>query len=150
MKKLVFICTGNTCRSPMAQGLFIKYLKERSSERSYEVVTAGLNATPGERASPEALTVMEEVGIDLSAHRTQTVTEEILLEADLILTMTKGHRDYLKQMFGENENLYSLYECLGDEKDVKDPYGWGEDAYRACRDELEAAIKLLLDKLQAT
>lgn len=149
MKRLVFICTGNTCRSPMAQGLFIKHLEERNPELKgkVEVVTAGLSTISGESASPEAMAVMKEVGVDLSAHKTQTVTEEILSEADWILTMTRSHRDYLLRTYGKNEKLYSLYEFLGQDKDVQDPYGWGEETYRVCRDEIKQLVELLLTKL---
>lgn len=73
---------------------------------------------------------MEEVGIDISNHRAQPVTEEMLAAADLILTMTRAHRDYLTRIYGEDNRIHSLYEFLGQDGDVLDPYG--EIRYISC------------------
>lgn len=151
MKKLVlFICSGNTCRSPMAKGLFIKQLEERSPELKdkIEVITAGTYPNPGDTASPGAREVMEEIGIDISDHRARPVTEEMLEAADLILTMTGAHRDYLTRIYGQNDKIHSLHEFLGQEGDVLDPYGGDTDTYRACRDELRQLLEMLVDKLE--
>jgi len=150
VKRLVFICSGNTCRSPMAKGLFIKHLEERNIELqdNIEVITAGTHPNTGESASPGARTAMEEIGVDISDHKAQPVTESLLSEADWIVTMTRGHRDYLIRVFGENEKLFTLYGFLGQEKDVLDPYGGDMDTYRDCRDELQQLMELLAEKLE--
>ncbi len=150
MKRLVFICSGNTCRSPMAKGLFMKHLEERNPELldKIEVITAGTHPHPGDTASPGALEAMEEVGIDISDHQARPVTEEMLAEADLVLTMTKAHRDYLTRIYGENERIFSLYEFLGQDGDVLDPFGGDTDTYRACRDELWQLMEMLVDRLE--
>lgn len=151
MKRLVFICSGNTCRSPMAKGLFIKHLKERNPELEgkIEVVTAGTHPNSGEMASPGARTAMEEIGVDISDHKAQPVTERLLSEADWIMTMTRGHRDYLKQVLGENNRIFTLYGFLGQDKDVLDPYGGDVDTYRVCRDELQQMVEMLMEKLES-
>ena len=151
MKRLVFICSGNTCRSPMAKGLFIKHLKERNSKLKdkIEVITAGTHPNSGEMASPGARAAMEEIGVDISDHKAQPVTERLLSEADWIMTMTGGHRDYLKQVFGENDRIFTLYGFLGQEKDVPDPYGADVDTYCACRDELQQMVEMLVKKLES-
>ncbi|MGE5543761.1 MAG: low molecular weight protein arginine phosphatase [Bacillota bacterium] len=151
MKRLVFICSGNTCRSPMAKGLFIKHLEERNPELKdkIEVVTAGTQPNTEDMASPGALAAMGEVGVDISEHRPQPVTQEILSEADWILTMTRGHRDYLIRTFGDNDKLYTINEFLGQDKDVLDPYGGDLDTYRSCRDELQQLIEMLAEKLKS-
>lgn len=150
MKRLVFICSGNTCRSPMAKGLLIKHLEERNPELrdKIEVVTAGTYPHPGDTASPGAREAMEEVGIDISNHRAQPVAEEMLAAADLILTMTRAHRDYLTRIYGEDNRIHSLYEFLGQDGDVLDPYGGDSDTYRACRDELRQLMEMLVEKLE--
>jgi len=134
----------------MAKGLFLKHLALKYPDwcNECEVLAAGLSAVPGEGASSEAIAVMRDIGVDLSEHRAQLVTEEVLRDADLILTMTGRHRDYLRQAYGEQKNIFSLYEFLGQERDIQDPFGWGEDVYRECRDEIEEAILLLLEKLK--
>lgn len=151
MKRLLFICSGNTCRSPMAKGLFIKHLEERNPELKgkIEVVTAGTSPISGEGASSGAMVVMKEVGVDLSCHVTQPVTAEMLTQADWIMTMTRDHRDYLTRIYGKNDKLYTLYEFLGQDKDVLDPYGGDEDSYRASRNELGQLMEMLVEKLES-
>ncbi|MDR6225502.1 low molecular weight protein arginine phosphatase [Desmospora profundinema] len=93
MKRFLFICTGNTCRSPMAEAL----LRKRAAERglSLEVKSAGVSALPGGAASFPAVEVLKEKGIDHSDHRSQPVTAELLDWADVVLTMTRSHRQWL-------------------------------------------------------
>lgn len=134
----------------MAQGLFIKYLEDRKPELKgkIEVITAGTHPNSGEGASIGAMKVMQEIGVDLSDHKARRVDEEILADADWILTMTRGHRDYLSRVFGDNDKLFTLYEFLGQDKDVLDPYGGDVDTYRACRDELQQLMEMLTKKLE--
>ena len=135
----------------MAQGLFIKHLEERNPELKgkIEVVTAGASPISGERASSGAMVVMKEVGVDLSDHVAQPVTEAMLTQAEWIMTMTRGHRDYLTRLYGENDKLYTLYEFLGQDKDVLDPYGGDVETYRACRNELRQLMEMLVEKLES-
>ncbi|MGI6551222.1 MAG: low molecular weight protein arginine phosphatase [Syntrophomonadales bacterium] len=149
MKRLVFICSGNTCRSPMAKGLFVKHLEDRKPELigEIEVMTAGTSPNSGEGASRGAMKAMEEVGVDLSDHKAQPVSEAVLAQADWILTMTRSHRDYLTRIYGKNDKLFTLYEFLGQDKDVLDPFGGDVAVYRACRNELQQLIEMLIEKL---
>jgi len=134
----------------MARGIFIKHLEDRNPEllEKIEVITAGTHPIPGDAASPGALEAMREIGVDISDHQAQPVTEEMLEAADLVLTMTGAHRDYLTRMYGENDRIFSLYEFLGLNGDVLDPFGGDTDTYRACRDELRQLMEMLVDKLE--
>ena len=90
---------------------------------------------------------MEEVGIDISNHRAQPVTEEMLAAADLILTMTRAHRDYLTRIYGEDNRIHSLYEFRDRMGMFSIPTG-RFDTYRACRDELRQLMEMLVEKLE--
>ena len=88
MKHVLFLCTGNTCRSPMAAALFDRYAREQGMDASAD--SAGLAAWPGERVSPHAVTVMAELGADVSANVAQPVTKELLDAADRIFCISRG------------------------------------------------------------
>jgi protein-tyrosine phosphatase len=92
---ILFVCTGNTCRSPMAEAICRKFLSERMGclpdeleDRGVMVMSAGVAAMSGGRASPQAVEVMSRIGMDLSLHETQPLTEPLARYADVILTMT--------------------------------------------------------------
>jgi len=138
-KKILFICTGNTCRSAMAEGI----LKHLGGEK-YEVLSAGLAAYDGEPANPKAIEVMAELGIDISNHRAQMLTPELLGWVDTIVTMTAEQARQLKRTmpFLTVKTLGSL---SGDRVDVADPYGGTLDTYRACRDMLVDMIQKFID-----
>lgn len=146
----LFVCTGNTCRSPMAEGLFRRMLAERFHcsedellDRGYVVVSAGLAAYPGAPASREAVELLKAEGIDISSHESQPVSEELLFHCDHILTMTRNHRDAILQSFPELAGRVRLLSNSG--KDVSDPIGGGPEEYRRCRDEIDGYLRALFD-----
>jgi protein-tyrosine-phosphatase len=137
----------------MAEALFKKILKERGRERDIMVESCGIAAVEGMPASPNAVKVMKEEGIDISSHRARLLSEEIL-KADLILTMTKNHKDYILNKLPETKGRVFVLEEFasgqrGDENvDISDPYGGDEQTYRRVADEIKEKLKNVLARLE--
>lgn len=142
---IMFVCTGNTCRSPMAGGLF----QSIDAEGSFEVGTAGISTHTPSPASENAVTVMAEMGVDISDHESRQITKEHIADADLILTMTSGHRNVLVDLFPQySDKIFSLCEyAYGTDDDVSDPYGGDVDVYRHCATQLKDAVSAVYDKI---
>ncbi|WP_061213085.1 low molecular weight protein arginine phosphatase [Syntrophomonas wolfei] len=146
MKRILFACTGNTCRSPMAQALFSKILKEKQLQYDFEVLSAGIFAYPDCPASPEALEVLRQEEIDISQHLSLPLTDELLEDAHLILSMTISQRNYLQETFPhKRESIFSLAEFAGmGEIDIMDPIGRGREAYLDTLQQLKTILPQVL------
>ena len=142
-KKILFVCTGNTCRSAMAAAIFNDIAIKEKLDVLIE--SAGLAAVDGEKASENALKAMAEVGIDLSYHRSKRLTPELIDIADIILTMTASHKKYLLPY--ADGKVFTLKEYVGEEGDVTDPYGGDIGVYRATASELNKLLTKLAEDL---
>ena len=136
--KVIFVCTGNTCRSPMAKVLFRKLLQERGID-TIEVDSAGLACEPGEDASPHAVEAMAERGLDLRDHRSRRCSAYLLQEG-VFVGLTESHCRVL-QPYLPPERLMRL----GD--GIPDPYGGSLEEYRACAERIEQALPDLLKRI---
>ena len=147
MRNVLFVCTGNICRSPMAQGLFADLLRGR---RDIEVTSAGIGAIGGQPPSPYAVEVMSDMGLDIRNIRSKPLMAEIVRKADFIFVMTYGHLDSMLLLFpSAAEKTFLLREFETDlpimEREVSDPIGQSRETYRECRDQISAALPRLLD-----
>jgi RpiB/LacA/LacB family sugar-phosphate isomerase len=146
MKTILFICTGNVCRSPMAEALFRQAVRGRGE---FRILSAGLGAVDGQPPTPHSVRAMRELGMDISAQRSRMLTTELVRSADLILGMTHSHVDTVAllypQMAEKTFLLREFDETLEPyEKDISDPIGSPYEIYVDCRNQIEQGIATLL------
>lgn len=139
--KIIFVCTGNTCRSPMAQGIFKKMLEDNDI-KNVEVISAGLYANDGSFATYEAKKAALKLGVDISSHMSHNLTRADIRTSDLIVCMNTTHYETLKPIIEENK----LYLLGGG---ISDPYGQGQKVYDSCAREINEALKDLLEKVKS-
>lgn len=138
--KILFVCTGNTCRSPMAEGIFRRMLEDEKIE-NIECASAGLSAITGDEVSANSVKAVQKYGVDISNHRASAINSYKILDTDLFVCMTKSHR-------------FAIASAIGDEKvivlnsEISDPYGGDLETYEKCADEICEGLKLLLQDLK--
>ena len=140
-KLIVFVCTGNICRSPMAEYLFRNQVE--SSHPEWTVCSAGVMAGYGAPASRFGVKVLREISIEMKDHKSQPVTGDLVENADMIVVMTAAHRDILLEQYPEAASkvfLLKSFDPESDGGDVLDPIGLSKDVYRYIRDEIGGAM----------
>src|SRR5215472_5072423 len=146
MKTILFICTGNVCRSPMAEGIFRHAIQGRGN---YRVISAGLGAMDGQPPSAHAVEAVKELGIDIAGQRSRMLTPDLVAQADYIFGMTHSHTDTVMLLYPQAAEKTFLLREFDDtldpfEKDISDPIGGSYEVYLNCRDQIEQGIASLL------
>src|SRR5258706_1528226 len=152
MKTILFVCTGNICRSPMAEGLFRHAVKGRND---FRVVSAGVGAVDGLPPSDHAVAALKELGIDISKQRSHMLTADLVQQADYIFGMTHSHVDAITMLYphaAEKTFLLREFDETLDsyENDISDPIGGSYEVYLACRDQIEQGIASMLKFIDQT
>jgi protein-tyrosine-phosphatase len=148
MSVILFVCTGNICRSPMAVGLLRQRLAEEEPSLSHNIFSAGVWAADGRPASENTLAVMAERGIDITDHIAHTINADDVAEADLILVMSQEHERAIRNTWPQYAwKIHRLSEMVGKRKDIADPYGGPIEEYRACADMISDYIDRGLERI---
>ncbi|MDR1531133.1 MAG: low molecular weight protein arginine phosphatase [Clostridiales bacterium] len=142
---VLFVCAGNTCRSPMAEAIARDILKKR--RLTVEVSSAGMAALPGSPASAGALMAMASLGLDLSGHRSRRLERSLLEPADIVLTMTEDLKRLAQTQAPNKDKVCTLREYAGETGDIPDPYGGGDATYLACASELLRLIEIAAERM---
>ena len=149
---ILFVCTGNTCRSPFAQAFFTKLIHQKDLD-AVAAESAGLTALPGDTATLTAQQAAAEHGVDLAAHQAKPVSKELVSGSDLILVMERSHESAIIANYPESAGKVRLLRHYGrfgsTQRGVTDPYGLQYDAYRFCFLDIEDAVTGLVETLSA-
>jgi protein-tyrosine-phosphatase len=149
---IVTICTANICRSPMAAALLQHALAAQSEPlRSFNVISAGVAARTGEPVSENSVIALKKVGLDISVHRSQMLTQALLDEAFIVLCMTESHRAMIQaQAEPAPKHLFLFRQFMpnGADKEIGDPYGGPLKVYETARDEMVEAIPSLVEHIK--
>ena len=146
---LLFICTGNTCRSPMAEQIF----NEQARDLSAHAISAGLDAKPGSPINPQAADSLTSLGYTPTEHSSTLVSTEAVEEADVILTFTEDQKNELGQRFpAAVQKLFTISEYAnstsGKHEDVADPYGKSAEVYKETAETIDSLVGLIVSSLK--
>ena len=150
---VLLVCTGNTCRSPMAEAILRRLLSESFASQFAEgqpapavAISAGLSAVGGGPASAEAMAVMKQKGLSLVHHQSRAISDRLIAQADLVLTMTKSHRHAIVQRWPELSSRTHL--LSSNNGDVSDPFGGTESVYAACAVQIEQYLRDWVEQIE--
>ena len=147
--RIMFICTGNICRSAMAEAILRKTAEEK--DKNIKAYSCGIFAENGAYPTREAIGTMKEYDIDLTEHRATNIRESNIKDMDIILCATIAHKNNVINMYPDlKDKIYTIKEYAGypeNNWDIKDPWGTGLETYRRCAGEIEDCIKKIMEKI---
>ncbi|MGI6580413.1 MAG: low molecular weight protein arginine phosphatase [Saccharofermentanales bacterium] len=142
---ILFVCTGNTCRSPMAAAIFNSYAEREN--KNWFAISAGLATESGLPVTLEAKLALKAVGINLEDHRSRQLDEKMMKEAKIVLTMTATQRDLLHIYYPDKaEKIMTVYDFIGMEGDIRDPYGSSLEIYQETAETLISLMPYIMKK----
>lgn len=149
MKKIMFICTGNICRSAMADALMKKMAKDKNKE--IDVYSCGIFAQDGDMPTYNAVEAMKEYNVELKNHRATNIRNSKIEDMDIILCATVSHKNNVISMYPELTNkIYTIKEYAGFDKndlDIPDPWGYDIETYRFCASTINKCLEKIIDKI---
>ena len=153
--KIMFVCTGNTCRSAMAHAMLQSKLKDNKNDKDIEVYSCGLYATDGARASQESIAVLQKTyNIDLNRHRATNIANAHIHQMDVILCATEAHKEMLLETYPNlAEKVYTIKEYAGypkDNWDINDPWGCSYATFKQCASEIDICSNMIIKKIERT
>jgi protein-tyrosine-phosphatase len=138
---VLFVCTANQCRSPMAEAILKKYLYKMNPEEQWTIESAGTWTQPGFPATPYGVKAMAEIGLDTSQHKSQAITSSLLERFLLILTMESGHKEAIQIEFPQCAGrVFMLSEMAGEKVPILDPIGGSYEEYVSTAKEIDSWI----------
>lgn len=150
IKSVMFICSGNICRSPMAQWYMQKRVKDIGKEELYLISSCGTEAINGQEATENAKKAILEYEVNMDKHRATNISFTNIKDYELIICMTEVHKKIVKKMYPKNsDNIYTLKEYIDPEalyKDIDDPWGLSLEVYKECANEIAKSIDKLIEK----
>jgi protein-tyrosine-phosphatase len=149
MNKILFVCSGNTCRSPIAEKLFNHKLLKSKLNKKFKGISAGLFAIQGVPASKNSIKVLKESGVKDLNHCSKTLTYDLLKNSYMIIALTQNIKNTISISYPEfNNKLYTLkYFKTKKDQDIKDPFAGNIKIYRECKKEIESCIDNLIEYL---
>lgn len=142
MPSILFVCSANQCRSPMAQVLFEAFLAEKGAREEWRVESAGVWAYGGVPATNHARKVVRERNLSLEDHKSKTTSADLVIQFDLLIVMEQAHRSELRALYpGITNRIFLLRELAGGNGDFQDPIGGDLEAYRGTSADLESLLR---------
>lgn len=144
---IAFCCTGNTCRSPMAEFMIKDELK-RINVNNVDVISFGLFASVGQPMSENSAVALDTLGIPFVSKISQQITQDLFEKCDYIFAMTIGHKNALINTFGGTDKIFTLAEASETYGDISDPFGGNYAEYISCAKEIQSKVRIIAEKIK--